>query len=125
MMQYGLLHLVFILLLCPVNVILFYCVHTFLYVTKQHLHLLTYLRVDLDVVDLVQYILVAMMVLGVEVILRHQSSLLRLGGVAQRPSHDGLSPCPHQQSQHHSEAQEIHFCVKCNKNKVSQTSRCW
>uniref|UniRef100_A0AAX7TRX9 Uncharacterized protein n=1 Tax=Astatotilapia calliptera TaxID=8154 RepID=A0AAX7TRX9_ASTCA len=36
------------------------------------------------------------MVLGVEVILRHQSSLLRLGGVAQRPSHDGLSPCPHQ-----------------------------
>lgn len=51
--------------------------------TTQTLHLLTYRSIDLDVLNPVQCILVAMGVLAVEVILSHQSSLLCLRRVTQ------------------------------------------
>lgn len=65
-------------------------------VTSQAQLLITYLKKDLDVLNPVQCILEAMAVLGIEVILSHQSGLLCLRGVALRSLHTDLSPYPHQ-----------------------------
>lgn len=72
--------------------------------------ILTYLRIDLDVLDPVECVLVAMSVLAVEVTLSHQGSLLGLKGVALGSEHVHLSPCPHQQYQDGGETQRIHVC---------------
>lgn len=72
--------------------------------------ILTYLCIDLDVLDPVECVLVAMSVLAVEVILSHQGGLLGLGGVAQWSEHVHLSPRPHQQYQDNGETQRIHVC---------------
>lgn len=77
-------------------------------------NVLTYCRRDLDIINSVQCVLVAMVVLVVEEIPSHQSSLLHVGGVAQRPDHIVLSLHPHEESQNQSEAQRIHVCMSCN-----------
>lgn len=72
--------------------------------------ILTYLRIDLDVLDPIECVLVAMSVLAVEVTLSHQGGLLGLGGVALGSEHVYLSPRPHQQYQDDGETQWIHVC---------------